>query len=141
MQQAASMVDSVDLEAPAAPIRSTMAAIASFCVQQRVDVTQEISAQIAIEQALIAGGFEFHREHFLSKRDKPDFLIIKDGFSIVLEMKTKANRMATYKQLERYASHEEVHGLILLSGTAMGLPAEINGKPAQVVSLGRAWLR
>lgn len=124
-----------------AAIRTAMAKIASFCVQQRVDVSQEKAAQAAVEVALETGGFDFKREHALGPKDKPDFLIIQDGFNIVVEMKTRAQRVKIFKQIERYTTHDSVDGVILLSGTAMGLPESINGKPALFASLGQGWLR
>ncbi|PMS08584.1 hypothetical protein C0Z17_29500, partial [Trinickia caryophylli] len=66
----------------------------------------------------------------------PDFLI--NG--IAVEVKTRSPRKAIFRQLSRYAKHEEVRALILLTGTSMQLPPEINGKPALVVSLGEGWL-
>ncbi|NMY13547.1 hypothetical protein HBO38_35065 [Pseudomonas veronii] len=118
-----------------------MAKIANFCVQQRVDVSQEKVAQAGVEVALKAGGFEFKREYSLGPKDKPDFMIIQDGYNIVVEMKTRAQRIKIFKQIERYTTHDSVDGVILLSGTAMGLPESINGKPALFASLGRGWLR
>lgn len=141
MMQVALTVESTDLEVRLAGIRSAMAKIVMFCGQQRVDASQEKVAQAAVEVALKAGGFDFKREHSLGPKDKPDFLIIQDGFNIVVEMKTRAQRVKIFKQIERYTTHDTVDGVILLSGTAMGLPESINGKPALFASLGQGWLR
>lgn len=120
---------------------TAMTKISRFCSTQRVEMKDEKVAQEAMETALTDAGYEFKREHRLSGKDIPDFLIIESGYSIVLEMKTRAQRMQIYRQLERYSKHQAVDGLILLSGTAMGLPEHINGKPAVFASLGRGWLR
>lgn len=133
--------ETVTSEARLAAIRITMSTIASFCVQQRFDVSQEKVAQAGMEVALETGGFDFKREHALGPKDKPDFLIIRDGFNIVVEMKTRAQRVKIFKQIERYAKHDSVDGVVLLSRTAMGLPDIINGKPALFASLGQGWLR
>ncbi|CAM4113728.1 hypothetical protein VRRI112168_14965 [Vreelandella rituensis] len=76
----------------------------------------------------------------MSSRDIIDFLIAPEGARIGVELKLKAQRKAIYRQLCRYAEHEEIHALVLLSGTAMTLPETINGKPAYVFSMGTAWL-
>ncbi|MCZ1269053.1 MULTISPECIES: hypothetical protein [Paenibacillus] len=103
---------------------------------QRFRTVQEKQTQLDVENFLISINAIFEREKRLSASDIPDFLI--NG--VVLEVKTKYSRMAIYKQLERYSKHEEVKALILLTGTSIQLPAEINGKPALVVSLGEGWL-
>ncbi len=125
----------------AAAIRSAMATIARFCSGQRVEMRDEKVAQAQLESLLQTAGFEFKREHRLSANDIPDFLITQGGFSIIVEMKTRAQRMKIYRQLERYAQHPTVDGIILLSGTAMVIPELIGDKPALYASMGRAWLR
>jgi hypothetical protein len=107
---------------------------------QRFRTTPEKSTQSDVEQFLTNYGLEFQREKRLTKKDIPDFLIQSDFGGIVVEVKTKCSRMAIYRQLERYAEYKEVDGLILLTGTSMGLPSKINGKPAIVASLGAGWL-
>lgn len=141
MHPVAEHAENAAAETKPAAIRAAMAKIATFCVQQRVDVSQEKVAQAGVEVALKAGGFEFKREYSLGPKDKPDFMIIQDGYNIVVEMKTRAQRIKIFKQIERYTTHDSVDGVILLSGTAMGLPESINGKPALFASLGRGWLR
>jgi hypothetical protein len=49
-------------------------------------------------------------------------------------------KRAIYRQLERYAAQPQIAALILVTGTAMGLPAAIGGKPVFIVSTGRASL-
>lgn len=122
-------------------IRQAMTKIARFCCLQRVEPRDEKLAQAQMETLLTGSGFTLEREHRLSSADIPDFLINEGGFSIVLEMKTRAQRMKIYKQLERYSKHDSIDGIVLLSGTAMTLPSSIGNKPALFASLGRAWLR
>lgn len=124
-----------------AAIRSAMAKIARFCSSQRVEMRDEKMAQSQLEKFLLTAGYVFEREHRLSAKDIPDYLITEDGFSIVVEMKTRAQRMKIYRQLERYSKHSSVDGIILLSGTAMEIPNLIGDKPAVYASMGRAWLR
>ncbi|QIZ23084.1 Hypothetical protein (plasmid) [Pseudomonas putida] len=122
-------------------IRRSMLKIAEFCSRQRVEPRDEKLAQAQMEALLTGSGFTLKREHRLSSDDIPDFLINEGGFSIVLEMKTRAQRMKIYRQLERYSKHESIDGILLVSGTAMALPSMIGSKPALFASLGRGWLR
>lgn len=59
---------------------------------------------------------------------------------IAVEVKINGSRRDIYRQCERYCVHPEVVGLVLATVRAGALPATIAGKPALVVSLGRAWL-
>lgn len=76
------------------------------------------------------------REHRLGRGDIPDFFI--DG--VVIEVKLRAPRRRILDQLLRYAAHDEVREIILMTNTAIDLPATIGGKPAYCISLGAAWL-
>lgn len=107
---------------------------------QRFRTIPEKSTQSDVEKFLTFQGLTFEREKRLSKTEIPDFLIHSQYGGIVLEVKTKCSRMAIYRQLERYAEHQEVSGVILLTGTSMGLPPQINSKPSLVASLGVGWL-
>jgi hypothetical protein len=99
----------------------------------------EKETQAEIAKALTKGGFVFEREKRLSAEDIPDFLV-KDGIVIEVKLRTGISKMNIYRQLERYSRHETVKEIILVSNITMGLPPEINGKPAYFLSLGRAWL-
>ena len=48
--------------------------------------------------------------------------------------------MDVFRQLKRYAAHDEVNELVLVTNLSMGLPPEIDGKPTYYASLGVAWL-
>lgn len=107
----------------------------------RFDLTTEKAAQVDIHGLLIAmlpPGFDVEREARLSAGDIPDFLI---AGQVVVEIKiSRSSNVDTLRQLVRYAAHDKVRSLILASNRAVGVPREINGKPARFVSLGRAWL-
>ena len=130
-----------------APLRSHSIAgpvdevdLAAFLAIGRFDLSTEAAAQTAIHAHLVGeyGAGRVQREFRLSKTDRPDFLV--DG-RIVVEVKVKgARKMDAYKQLERYAKHERVTHLILATSQSMNLPSIIGGKPARLLSLGRAWL-
>ncbi|MBF6043316.1 hypothetical protein P5706_35835 [Pseudomonas sp. ChxA] len=118
-----------------------MSKIVRFCSSQRVAMKDEKVAQAQMETLLLGAGFDIKREHRLSAQDIPDFLISESGFSIVLEMKTRCQRMKILRQLERYSKHQSVDGIILLSATAIAIPPQISDTPAIFASMGRGWLR
>jgi len=105
--------------------------------RMRFAMSTEAALQVAIERALIDIGVPFEREARLGPGERVDFMV---NGGIALEAKAKYPKRAIYRQLERYARHEDVDALLLITGTAMGLPAAILGKPVFYVSLGRAAL-
>lgn len=108
--------------------------VATMLRVTRLATSTERALQDAIEGALKAANIPFSRELALSSRDRPDFLL-SDG-AVVLEAKVRYPKKAIYRQMARYASHQGVEALILVTGTAMGMPAAIDGKPVFVVSTG-----
>lgn len=130
----------MSVEKSYSPQERALARLGDFCSRLRLDMALEKRAQADLETALQAAGLEFEREKALSKDDIPDFLVRVEGITVALELKTRAQRKAIFRQLERYAGHAVVDCLLLMTGTAMGLPPTINGKPAAVVSMGGGWL-
>ena len=114
----------------------TPEAIVTLLRRSRLRVGDEAALQLSIEEVLTAAGEGFEREHRLSAADRIDFLLGTVG----LEAKTRCNKRVIYRQLERYAAHDAISALILVTGTAMGLPPSIGGKPVYLVSTGRASL-
>lgn len=100
-----------------------------------LDEKRQTQRQIA--GALLAAGIPFQREVRLSEGDIVDFVV---GEGIAVEVKIKGAKKAIYRQLERYASHDCVHRIVLLSAQAISLPATIGGKPASCMSLSMGWL-
>lgn len=117
-----------------------MSDLAAELQKQRFNISQEKRTQMDVEQYLMSQKISFEREKRLSGEDIPDFFIFTDHGNIVLEVKIKSPRKAIYRQLERYAKHHDVNGIILLTGTSMNLPSHINEKPAITASLGAGWL-
>lgn len=101
-------------------------------------MTAEKAAQEGIAEVLAARGLPFRREARLSPRAIVDFIV---GDGVAIEVKLRGwSKLDVLRQLERYAAFDEVREIMLATNLAMGLPAEIMGKPAHIVSLGRAWL-
>ena len=107
----------------------------------RVDLSSEKAAQAGLAELLRdrLQGVSVEREVRLG--DGGDIVDLFVAGAYVVEVKLRgAPKMAVYRQLRRYAGHPCVQGLILASNMAMGLPEEIEGKPASFVSLGMGWL-
>lgn len=102
----------------------------------RLTLTDEKRAQEEFSEVLTAQGIAHEREVTLAPGDIVDFMV----GGIAVEMKVKGQRMAIYRQLVRYATHDQVQEIVLLSARCMGLPEAIHGKPAAVASLSRAFL-
>lgn len=78
----------------------------------------------------------YEAEARIGPGDRIDFLVGTIG----IEAKVKYPRRKIWRQLDRYTGREAITSLILITGTAIGLPAAMNGKPLYLVSLGRASL-
>lgn len=111
--------------------------IVSLLRRAKLPCSTEARLQVAIGNALVGAGLSFSPEHRLGPGERIDFLV---AGGIGIEAKTRYARRRIFRQLERYAEHAEIAALILVTGTAMGLPAAINGKPLYYVSLGKGGL-
>jgi hypothetical protein len=111
--------------------------IAQTISRTRLPLARESATQSALAVAFARAGIRFEREVSLNAADRVDF-IVSDW--IAVEVKVKGSRTSIYRQCVRYCLHERVLALILASNVAMGLPPLIEGKPARLVNLGRAWL-
>lgn len=105
--------------------------------RQRYRVGQEAWLQEDIETSLRFLQIAFEREARLAPGERIDFLVTG---GIGIEAKTRCPPRQIYRQLERYATKDAITALILITGTALGLPASLNGKPLFYVSTGRAAL-
>lgn len=106
----------------------------------KLNAVIEKVSQKELEDSFKNNGISVEREYQLSKKDIVDFAVKTEIGLVVIELKIKAKRTSIYRQLSRYAKHDEVAAVVLLTGTAMRLPAVIENKPAAVISLGEAWL-
>lgn len=118
----------------------TLSEISALLSGQRLPLISERDLQDAIETLLNGrfGATAFQREKRLSETDIVDFWIIESG--VAIEVKLKGGKLAIYRQCERYCAHDEVAGMALATAVPITLPPLINGKPATVIDLGRAWL-
>lgn len=113
------------------------AEITALLRRHRYPLGTEAALQLEIEQVLTAAGVEFEREARLAPGERIDFLCTG---GVGIEAKTRCGKRIIYRQLQRYARHEAVNALILVTGTALGLPPRLDSKPVYYVSLGRAAL-
>lgn len=104
---------------------------------RRLSLSDEKKTQTEIADAFDECGISYEREFRLSGKDIIDFMI--DG-RIGIEIKIKGSRMAIFRQVERYAEHDAVKELILVTNVPTGFPKEVNGKPVYVLNLAKAWL-
>jgi len=105
----------------------------------RVDLSNEKAAQQEIEQLFAGETFTMLREPRLNAQDVPDFFVPEIGLAIEVKLRT-TSKINCWRQLTRYAKHEKVKQLLLVTNLSMGLPQGIDGKPIFYLSLGRAWL-
>lgn len=99
-------------------------------------VSSESELQEAVLEALSDGGFLVWREHRLSERDRVDVFLPNVG--LVLELKVKGSLTPVTRQLLRYAEHDEVRGILLVTTrrAQSGMPKWLHGKPVMVLVVG-----
>lgn len=112
--------------------------LADTLLRYRLAQSTERSLQDAIEEVLRREEIAYQREHRLSASDRPDFLV--EG-GLCVEVKVKGSASDARRQVERYAEHEVVKAILLVTTKAHhDLPTEIGGKPVLVVQVGGAFL-
>lgn len=84
--------------------------------------------QDGVEHILRGNGVEYIREVRMGKRDRPDFMVQGD---IALEVKIKGSVSALLRQIARYASHERVKAVVIVSTRRLhgDIPESLMGKP------------
>ena len=106
--------------------------------RHRLDLSNEKSTQQQLADIFKIHGVVFEREKMLDAEDIVDFLV-QGGIAVEVKLHG-AKKMDVFRQLKRYAAHDEVNELVLVTNLSMGLPPEIDGKPTYYASLGVAWL-
>lgn len=107
--------------------------VASVLATGRYRLGHEALTQLDIADRFDVAKIPYWREWSLSPADRVDFLVDKH---IAVEVKLKAPKRRIYRQIERYAVHDCVDSIILVTLTPLGMPPTIHGKPVFVVQLG-----
>jgi hypothetical protein len=94
----------------------------------------EYTLQAAAAAVLTDAALPARREVLLSAQDRADLMV----GGVVVECKVAGPCSAVLRQLRRYATHDVVTGLVLLTSRAPHtlLPSTVEGKPLTVVLTG-----
>ena len=100
----------------------------------RVSCANEKELQRAIAAIFDLEGCEYDREVSLAPGDRIDFLVAGVG----IEVKTGGSRTSLLRQLHRYAKHEKIECLLVISsrGSLTSMPETVRGKPIHVLYVG-----
>lgn len=118
-------------------IDATVSAVIATIRAHQLPLCEESALHRVLADLLADAGLKVSCEHVLGPSERLD-LMVEGGLAI--ECKLRGGRRNIYRQLQRYARHDEVQALLLVTNTAMGLPPEIDGKPVFYCGLGEAWL-
>lgn len=105
---------------------------------RRFRFANEKDLQAGIETALLEEGIRFEREVKLAKGDIIDFIVDDLG----IEVKIDGPLTALTRQLARYARHERIAELLVVSSRngLTNLPTSLGGKRLTTISLAGAML-
>ena len=115
--------------------RGALKALVALLLRGEYDYADEKVCQAQIAEHFGLYGVCFDREYRLGD-GFVDFFFPRSGVALEIKASKRMGKMAVYRQLERYCSHDEVRGILLATGTSQGLPDTINGRPALVFPLG-----
>lgn len=118
-----------------APPHFYMDQIYQLIASYRFSINSEEDVQAGIEQLLGREGVSFEREVALAARDRIDFLCA-GGCGV--EVKTQGARMSVLRQLARYAEHDRITSLLLVTTKphhGHQAPENLGGKPLRVLVL------
>jgi hypothetical protein len=94
--------------------------------------TNERELQAGLLNALDMGGFKAKSEFRLTPQDRLDFF----AEGVAIEVKIGGSAADVMRQVSRYAEHDLVQGILLVTTKAKhSLPTTFNGKPLLVLSL------
>lgn len=97
----------------------------------RFRYTDEDQLQRGITELLEREGFEPRREVRLGALDRIDIMVGAIG----IEVKVAGTVAAVFEQLQRYAAHDDVEALLLVTSQYQRLPDKAGGKPLSTISL------
>jgi len=106
-------------------------------VFSKLPMNNEKLCQSEIEQRLTNLEIDFERECKIGPGSYIDFLIGDVGVEVKLKGQSRSR---IQEQIRRYAKFDQVGKILLVTGTAIHLPAFIESKPCRTLSLGASWL-
>lgn len=115
---------------------STLDQVLAVIRGHRYSYTNEDELQEAIAAALAVEELEPEREVRLGPHERIDILVGAIG----IEVKVASSAAAVLEQLQRYAAHDRIEALVLVTTKWQRLPSEVGGKPLTTVSLALAAL-
>jgi len=121
-------------------------ALADALRSHRFSYSSEDELQRGIGEVLARDRFHFEREFRLTEKDRPDFMVWagenRARPSVAVEVKIGGTLPQVTRQLHRYAQHEKVDAMLLVTSRfrLSGLPERINDKALRVFNLGAGGL-
>lgn len=112
-------------------VKQRMRAVSALLRRHRYVYASEDELQQQLAGVLTSAGLRPVREVRLTEHDRIDLMVGDVG----IEVKVKGARQRPLRQLDRYAEHPSVQGLLLVTTRATTLPETMRGKPVAVVSL------
>jgi hypothetical protein len=107
--------------------------IKDLLLRKRLRAGTETILQDGIAETLREAGVGFLREHRLSARDRPDFMV----GGVAIEVKIDQGWHSVLRQLSRYAVHPKVQEILLVTARMqhLAVPEAIQGKPLVVCAI------
>jgi hypothetical protein len=108
--------------------------VAATFRSRRFMYVAEDRLQQGLAAALVADGFEVEREVRLDAHSRIDLLVNR---RVGVEVKVAGSAADVARQCARYLRFESIRGLVLVTSRVrhVQLPADVAGKPLEVVSL------
>lgn len=106
--------------------------------RQRFPLNKESETQAAIEHALKQMQVEYVREYKLDENSRIDFYIPK--FKLGIEVKIKGSRADIQSQCVRYAMHNQIEAILLMTSRSVNISGLYFNTPVLVINMGKAWL-
>lgn len=98
--------------------------------------SSEAQYQVQILAALRTAGLQVEREVRLGEHGRVDFALQVEGGLLAIEIKIGGGLTAVERQIGRYAAHDRVVGVLVISSRMQlsKLPDAIAGKPVRVIA-------
>lgn len=101
----------------------------------RVRYATEAGLHMDVQKALVDAGIQATKEYRLSGKDRVDLAVKVAGGTLAIEMKVMGSLPEVDRQVARYAAHEEVVAVVVVSPLTRhsGLAREACQKPVHVI--------